>query len=138
MTIRPKKPLESKPETVIAQRQTPIFSKAFAWKCVWKRRALNLGFMRILRFRPVSIPNYISKKTESKKWIKPLLHKALTFFATFPVSKTRFQRKAFISAASTFPKPPIYYIYRDVSAGTPYKYNLGFLGSATSIVGGAA
>lgn len=138
MIKAPKTMLESKPETVITKPQTPIFYKAFAWKRAWKRSALNLGFARLRHFRPVSIPNYLSENTESKIQLKALLHKALTFFAAFPVSKLHFQRKAFISAVSTFPKPPIYYIYRSVSADTSYKYNLGFLGSVTSIVRGAA
>lgn len=112
-------PEKQKPSVCAALRR-----KNF-WERIWERKIKNLGFLRVIRSQANLLPGNLPKKITAKIRGKTLYSKALAVFAAFPIPKTHYQSKPLILLDSYVPKIPIYYIYRWVSADTPYKYNSG-------------
>lgn len=108
------------------------------WERVWQRKTKNLGFLRVLRSQDNLLTGNLTKEILVKIGGEALSSKALAVFSAFPIPKTHYQPKPLISLDSYVPKIPIYYIYRWVSADTPYKYNLGLGLVGFCLIGGAS
>lgn len=108
------------------------------WERIWERKIKNLGFLRVLRSQAILLPGNLPKKITPKNGRKLLSINSSAIFSAFPIPKTHYQSKALILLESYVPKIPIYYIYRWVSADTPYKYNLGLGLVGFLFVGGAS